>query len=68
MSDADLRKLAAEINKDTFATVDYVTGDTTTQVMKTIITNCESISYSPHYDSRTQSLMWKDVKISFIER
>lgn len=67
MSDSDLRKLLNEINSQTFVTVEYKDPDNEND-LKSMIAETSEISYRPHYDNMTQSVIWKEVKVEFLER
>ena len=62
----DLKKLIAEVNADTFPTVEYTDPDSTT--LKQITGHADNITYIPHCDSRTGTIIWKEVKASFEEK
>lgn len=66
LTTTDLKKLIDEVNADTFPTIEYTDPDSAT--MKQIIGHADDISYTPHYDSRTGTILWKEVKVSFEER
>ena len=66
LSTEDVKCLISEINKGGFPTVEYANPDSG-ELMQ-IDGHAGEISYAPHYDSRTQSIMWRDIKVSFEER
>lgn len=66
LTTADLKKLIDEVNADTFSTIEYTDPDSTT--LKQITGHADDISYMPHYDNRTGTIIWKEVKVSFEER
>lgn len=69
LSDSDLRKLVAEIEAISFPVVEYTDPKATTpNTLQSIIADTSEINYKPHYDNRTQSIVWKDVSVSFLER
>ena len=68
MRDSDLRILMVEVQNTAFCTVSYFDSSAAENTMKTITAAPDDISYAPFYNSRTASVMWKDVSISFIER
>lgn len=63
---ADLKKLIDEVNADTFSTIEYTDPDSAT--LKQITGHADDISYMPHYDNRTGTIIWKEVKVSFEEK
>lgn len=66
LTTADLKKLIDEVNADTFPTIEYTDPDSAT--LKQIAGHADDISYIPHYDSRTSTIIWKEVKVSFEEK
>ncbi len=67
MSDSDLKKLTAEIQASAFVTVEYADPDAVSG-LKSLVGESGDLSYKPHYNTRTQAVEWKDVKVSFTER
>lgn len=63
ITSADLAKLIAEVNRDVFPIVEYNEGDT----IISMAGHTEELTYAPYYSSRT-GFLWKDVKVSFVER
>jgi hypothetical protein len=69
MPDADLRLLLNEINNTSFPIIEYTDPKTETpDFLKSMTADVSDISYMPHYDATTQSILWKDVKVDYIER
>jgi len=69
MSDSDLRKLLAEIESTVFPTIEFTDPKSLApNPLITITADTSNIDYSPHYDSKSQSIIWKDVSVSFVER
>lgn len=66
LTTADLKKLIDEVNADAFPTIEYTDPDSTT--LKQITGHADDISYTPHFDSRTGTIVWKEVKVSFEEK
>lgn len=66
LSTADLKKLIDEVNGDSFPMVQYKDPDG--EELKQIIGHGGEISYAPHYDTRSKTIMWKDIKVSFEEQ
>jgi len=67
MSDSDLKKLLQEINASTFVTVEYADPDAGVG-LKSLVGESGDLSYKPHYNTQSQRVEWKDVKVSFTER
>ena len=68
MSDSDLRKLLAEIESTAFPTIEFIDPKSLTpNTLITITADTSNIDYSPHYDSNSQSIIWKDVRVNFVE-
>lgn len=66
LTSSDLKKLIDEVNADTFPTIEYTDPDST--ILKQITGHADDISYIPHYDSRTGTITWKEVKATFEEK
>jgi len=65
----DMTKLKSEIESGNFVTIDFWDSETeTNETMKNIVATTTSFTFSPYYDYTTDSIRWKDVKISFTER
>lgn len=65
----DMSKLKSEIESGNFVTIDFWDSETeTNETMKNIVATTTSFTFSPYYDYTTDSIRWKDVKISFTER
>ena len=60
LSDTDFKKLKGEITNGVFAVIEYYD-----DVYKTITANCNDISYKPYYSKG--NIIWKDIKVSFVE-
>jgi hypothetical protein len=69
MYNTDFRNLINEISNSGFCTIDYFDGDSTAElVLKNITAIPSDISYEQFYDYQTNSIIWKNVKVSFTER
>lgn len=69
MSDSDLRKLLAEIDSTAFPTIEFTDPKSLApNPLITITADTSNIDYSPHYDTKSQSIFWKDVRVGFIEK
>lgn len=69
MSDRDMQILMAELEKGVFCEVEYYdTKSKTASELTKITALAGDISYAPHYDYASQSIMWKGVKVDFQER
>lgn len=66
LTTADLKKLIDEVNADTFPTVEY--SDPDSEILKLIIGHADEINYIPHYDSRTGTIIWKEIMLTFEEK
>ena len=66
LTQADMQNLNNEINAVSFPVIEYM--DIDSNILKCITGYAEDISYKPHYDSRTNSVIWTEVKVSFIEK
>ena len=64
MSGADFYKLTAELNQNSLPTIECYDVN---NVLKTFTVSLSDLTYSPHYFSPTQGLIWKDVRATFIE-
>lgn len=62
----DMLKLKNETKDGGFVSIDY--WDMDTSQMKNITALPSNITYAPFYDYSTDSVMWKDVKITFTEQ
>ncbi len=69
MSDGDLRKLLAEIEQVSFPTIEFTDPKSSNpNTLLAIIADISDIDYKPHYDGKSESIIWKDVKVEFVER
>jgi len=66
LTSTDLKKLIDEVNADTFPTIEYTDPDSA--ILKHIMGHADEVSYIPHYDNRTSTIIWKEVKVSFEEK
>ena len=64
MTEADFNKLTAELNQSSFPTVECYDAN---NLLRTFTVILSDLTYSPHYFSPTQGLIWKDVRATFIE-
>lgn len=68
LTDADMKKLSAEVSAGNFVSIDYWDNETESPgMMKNILAVAENFTFSPIYNYTTSSIVWKDVKISFVE-
>ena len=67
LSIEDMQKLTNELTGGGFVTIDYL-DSTTNGEFKNVLALPGNLSYLIYYDYRTDSILWKDVKISFTER
>lgn len=69
LSDADLRKLLTEITGVSFCNIEYRDAQSvdSTQLFQ-IEAFPGDISYQPHYDYASDSIVWTSVSITFTER
>ena len=65
LSAEDMKKLQDEIKSSGFCTIDYYDP---TDGMKNIVAQPSGLKYAPHYDYATDSIIWKDISVSFTER
>jgi len=69
MYSTDFRKLINELSDGGFCTIDYFDGDSTSEsVLKNVTVIPGDVSYEQFYDYTTDSIIWKNVKVSFTER
>ena len=67
LSKEDMFKLATELESGNFVTIDYIDTSISNET-KTIVALPGNLAYSPYYDFATDSVVWRDVKISFTEK
>lgn len=69
LSAVDMKKLMAEIETGQFVTIDYWDNNGTNgnSLINSIVLPGK-ISYAPFYDFASDSVIWKDVKLSFTEK
>ncbi|MBQ7798302.1 MAG: hypothetical protein IJ371_04190 [Clostridia bacterium] len=70
LSNDDLKVLINEITAKALCTIEYkdVKLTTDSSELKTIVAQPGDISYAPHYDYATDSIIWKSVSLTFTER
>lgn len=69
LSDADLRKLVTEISGVSFCEIEYQDAQSIdSSHLFHIYAYPGDISYQPHYDYASDSVVWKSVSITFTER
>ncbi len=66
LTTSDLKKLVDEVNGDAFPVVEYQ--DTESGALRSITGHAGEISYTPYYDGRMMTVLWKEVSVSFEER
>lgn len=62
----DMAKLLNELGKGGFVTIDYY--EAKSNSIKNITALPSNISYSPFYDYSSDSIIWKNIKITFTEQ
>jgi hypothetical protein len=66
LSQADMKTLTDELSTSTFSQLQY--RDVNSESITEITAYAEDITYKPHYDYRTSIILWKDVKVGFMEK
>ncbi len=63
ISSTDMSKLQYLIAEKDFLTISYQNG----KKQENVIAETSELSYTPYYDSRTKSIIWKGVSLEFSE-
>jgi len=62
----DMKKLQDEIKASGFCTIDYY--DPSEEGLKNITAQPTGLKYAPYYDYSTDTIIWKDISVSFTEK